>query len=502
MDAPDRVRRIAGIVALLAAAGCASIDSLQIVRSPMQPAELACVGWYASLDAAVASAGVGDAQAARVAGFPYLRTDRFSSALRESARSDAETLEALAERLAVLDLEARGHEISNLSHEQRRKLVADDAPAQWLLKRTRECSRLLRHVDLERPGLRGALLDRLQVPDDYVTGYRIAGMYALAKVPFSAGVRRQIKETRASFVRDLARSSQGIIRRYAPPGESQPTAAQVRSMLSNATLNSLRVPEPRGDDLQALFDAYAPVFEVETTGGYDLPGALRWSEARLAEVDASRPAVYVQAAHTRYHGVNLLQLVYTIWFSERPARSAVDILAGRLDGVVFRVTLAQDGTPLVYDTIHPCGCYHMFLTTPRAHILSAPADEPEWAFVPQTLPAVALGDRVVVRVASGTHYVERVLVETESRDTAGSYELRPYDDLRSLPHPRGGKRSVFGPDGMIAGTERPESWLFWPMGIANAGAMRQWGHHATAFVGRRHFDDANLLERRFELKLQ
>jgi hypothetical protein len=37
------------------------------------------------------------------------------------------------------------------------------------------------------------------------------------------------------------------------------------------------------------------------------------------------------------------------------------------------------------------------------------------------------------------------------------------------------------------------------MGIASAGAMRQWGHHATAFVGRRHFDDPNLLDERFVL---
>jgi len=33
------------------------------------------------------------------------------------------------------------------------------------------------------------------------------------------------------------------------------------------------------------------------------------------------------------------------------------------------------------------------------------------------------------------------------------------------------------------------------------GAMRQWGRHATAFVGRRHFDDADLIERRFQLDL-
>jgi hypothetical protein len=29
--------------------------------------------------------------------------------------------------------------------------------------------------------------------------------------------------------------------------------------------------------------------------------------------------------------------------------------------------------------------------------------------------------------------------------------------------------------------------------------MRQWGRHATAFVGRRHFDDARLMERYFTL---
>jgi hypothetical protein len=30
--------------------------------------------------------------------------------------------------------------------------------------------------------------------------------------------------------------------------------------------------------------------------------------------------------------------------------------------------------------------------------------------------------------------------------------------------------------------------------------MRQWGRHATAFVGRRHFDEAGLLDRYFELR--
>jgi hypothetical protein len=65
-----------------------------------------------------------------------------------------------------------------------------------------------------------------------------------------------------------------------------------------------------------------------------------------------------------------------------------------------------------------------------------------------------------------------------------------------------GARSAYGPDGLVAGTERAERFLFWPMGIASAGQMRQWGKHATAFVGRRHFDDADLFEKRFVFKLE
>ena len=61
-------------------------------------------------------------------------------------------------------------------------------------------------------------------------------------------------------------------------------------------------------------------------------------------------------------------------------------------------------------------------------------------------------------------------------------------------------RSIFGPDGIVRGSERAERYWFWPMGIAEPGAMRQWGRHATAFVGRRHFDDADLFEKYFDMK--
>jgi hypothetical protein len=164
------------------------------------------------------------------------------------------------------------------------------------------------------------------------------------------------------------------------------------------------------------------------------------------------------------------------------------------------VTLAPDGEPLIYDSIHACGCYHMFFPTPRARARPAPHALDEWAFVPRSLPPIAEGERPVVRLASATHYIEGVDV-VRGADSLTRYVLHSYEELRSLPHPEGGSRSLFGPDGLVAGTERLERWFLWPSGIASAGAQRQWGRHATAFVGRRHFDDADLIERRFDLEL-
>jgi hypothetical protein len=251
-----------------------------------------------------------------------------------------------------------------------------------------------------------------------------------------------------------------------------------------------------------LLAAYAPSFEVAIGGDSDRFGQVRWlRERKTPSVDASRQVVYAQTSSTLYRGQPLLQFVYTIWFSERPPREPGDLLAGALDGLTWRVTLAPDGEPLIYDAIHPCGCFHMFFPTPRARVRPAPDDLEEWAFSPQPLPHVQPGERPVLRVASGTHYIEGVSF-VQGIDAVARYELRDYGELRALQRLEGGWRSAFGPDGLIPGTERPERRLFWPMGIRSAGAMRQWGRHATAFVGRRHFDDADLFEQRFEFDLR
>ncbi len=491
------------LVALLGAAGgCATLDPVAAMRESDGSPVRECSEWYRALDAAIDSAGVRDAQSTRIRGFPHMRVDRFTAALRDLARSKDSTLHALVDRLVDLDIDARRHEIDNLSRQQ---LAAawggsEEPDAGTALAKARECARRMGDFDLGSPGAAQTMLERAKVPDDYSTPNRVFGLYALTRMPFAAGVREHVRQTHAAFERELDASARGNVVRFSPHSRPRIDSGQVRAVLERAAENPLRIPSPIKEDLDPLFALYAPSFEIETAGDFDRPGSLRWIWKDLPEVDSADPAVYRHVAYTRYKGINLLQLVYTIWFSERPAESPNDLLAGALDGVVFRVTLAPDGAPLVYDTMHPCGCYHMFFPTARAVPLPAPPGEVEWALVPQKLRTMNATDRLVVRIASGTHYVSGVYVDPD--DSLARYELRPYDELRSLRQMRGGTRNVFGRGGIIAGTERPERFLFWPMGIVNAGAMRQWGRHATAFIGRRHFDDADLLERRFLLDLR
>ncbi len=370
--------------------------------------------------------------------------------------------------------------------------MGDEYPAA-ALARSERCAEELAQADLADPAQARRLIGRAVVPDDYLDRNRVLGLYPLAAIPFSIGVAHWQRDTIEAF-RHHASTAETV--RYAPPRRPR-GAAQIQAVMAQAHLDPLGVPRFGSEAKDILMRQFAPVFEIETAGSDDRIGTLLWGSGLAPSVDLSRPTVYRRMAFTRYGDRVLAQLVYTVWFPERPPGGAVDLLAGRLDGIVFRVTLDPAGNPLVYDSIHPCGCYHMFFPTARVRPKPPPEPGVEWAFVPLTLPAVDPSWRLVVRVASRTHYIVGLRFDAGDRSTA--YQFAEDDDLRSLPTAGGGRRSAFGPDGIVPGTERGERLLYWPMGIADAGAMRQWGRQATAFIGRRHFDDPDLIERRFAI---
>jgi hypothetical protein len=492
-------RALAGALVCAALAGCAAAPrQVPAVADGREP----CLEVFRRIDEATARAGVGDGMAARVPGFPYLRVNRFLASYAGEDMSGARYTDWMSRMIA---LGSAGHavELGNLPVDRAEELAHAlwdiDVRYVWALPAVAECTRRLARLDAADPARRVELRRAARVPDEYATWQRVAGLYWITRVPFAAGVRRWQEDTRAVFETPLSGLPvRGRLRVHLPP-PGRLAHDEIGRLLARAADNPLGVPDPRGADLEALFRAYAPEFVVDVAGPADEAGELGW-DAGTPRVVTRRPVVYRRVSHARYAGRALLQLNYAIWFPARPQSSAWDILAGQLDGVLWRVTLAPDGTPWVYDSMHLCGCYHLFFPTERAALRPQPDTLDEPAFVPQRLPRVAPGMRLALRLASGSHYLQRVTLEAGPAQGGIEYIFEDDDALRSLLLPEGGRRSAFRPDGIVPGSERGERWLFWPMGVPEPGAMRQWGRHATAFVGRRHFDDPYLLERHFVME--
>jgi hypothetical protein len=488
-----RCRHLLGALVLLVGAGCASFDaSVSRSRHLDSPdgALRECASWLQRLDAAVDEAGVRDGGETRVRGFPALRSNRFLAAFREQALADGVVRETWLDAMAALDGNARDAEISNLPTAAFASLGVESKPL--LLARTAACRAQMLRADRADQAATSLIAAHAAVPDDYSDAKRVFGLYALTRWPFFRGVSAW-QESAARTFSQPARSTAET--RYTPTASAASSAAAI-ARYAMAPRDALDVPQLSADDWKALFDRYAPEISVETTGDYDRIGALMWAQSATPAVDTATPVVYRRVSYTRMAGQTLAQLNYSFWFSERPLSGTFDLLGGALDGVIFRITLDRDGRPLLYDSIHACGCYHLFFPTARVTAKPAPSSMLEWAFVPIGAPSLMGNDRLLIRLATRSHYL--IALTTTAPSNGIAYQWRNDDTLRRLPT-GSGTRSAFAPDGLIRGTERGERWLFWPMGIAEPGAMRQWGRHATAFVGRRHFDDADLLDLRFNM---
>jgi hypothetical protein len=484
--------RALAALAVALAAGCAGPDPYR--HAPIadhlrrDDAVGTCARLFARIDAAVDAAGRRDAQAPRIDGFPYLRVDRLSAHVKPAA-SDRAAQQAWRERLAQLDREARIFELADGASAEANAAALDNCRA-----------RLIEEDSGAAPQLAAAAT----VPDDYSTALRALGLYPLTKLAFAAAIRNWHAEVRAQYALPLERVPlRGALTRYAP----RPPLMLARAEPKIEGVDALGLPRLDAAAAEALLARHAPLLEVDTADANDRIGRLAWGDggARVV-VDTSQPAAYARLTFTRFDGRFVPQLVYTFWFPARPPQASFDVLAGHLDGLIWRVTLDADLRPLVYDTIHPCGCYHLFFPTERVRARPRPIPGEgafdETMFAPQIAPPLRDGERLVLRVSSRSHYLQRVLAAPTVPAGAVEYGLRDDNELRALPWPNEtaprALRSAFGPDGLIAGSERPERFFFWPMGIASAGQMRQWGRHATAFVGRRHFDDPLLFERYFE----
>ena len=456
-------------------AGCAGTPSIRAVPA----AQSHCMQVFIDDDTALARAGIHDAQTTAIPGYPYLRIDRLLASFTDALATTAQRA-AWLERAAALDAQGRALEHARLA-------VPPDQTRADELQHCR--TTLLRALEQDQSAWQ-ALRSAARVPDDYSTARRAYGVYALTSKVVLLGVQRMQRSAQpqrlvASAADALPTEQYGLA--------DADAVANADILAASWPRDALGIPRIADEQLAQLLRRHAPELAIVTASRDDLPGHI--SRASAPYVDDRRATLYTQLAYTRFEDRVLPQLVYTWWFAARSARGALDPLAGPLDGLSWRVTLDDDGAPLAYDVVHNCGCYHMFFPTLRlrARVQIEDGTEPPW--IPFTVPAEWHG-RVRLVLASGSHYVTALAPRGERR-SMHRYDLLPYDQLRGLDH-HGRRSSLFDARGLVPGSARGERWLLWPMGVIAAGSMRQWGHQATAFVGRRHFDEARLFERYFE----
>jgi hypothetical protein len=463
-----------------------------------------CAELFVETEQAVIAAGVIDSQDVRIDGYPYLRVNRFLSDYRNEVSGPA--FENWISRLQELAMSGWQVELMNLPANARQrlrnrfnKIHSSDAS---LIEALDTCGNFMRNKDLDETTEQKTFREKASVPSEYQTWQQIAGLYPLTALAFRLGIyhwHQQTLETYRLPLQELPVKGQLII--YSPAQKTPPLSqADVADILKQTSKNPLNSPFPGLEEQKRLFDNFAPIFEIDIASEADKIGSPIWQSGKYPLVDTSKPVVYQHLSHTRIRNQTLLQLNYTIWFPSRPKSSSTDLLGGHLDGITWRVTLLPDGEPWLFDTIHNCGCYHLFFPTQYTRVSPQESLLNEPAFIPQETLTVDPEKRTILRIASANHYIQRVYFTPAIASHEYHYQWDDADSLRSLPLPDENRRSLFGQDGIVAGSERSERFLFWPMGIPSPGAMRQWGHHATAFVGRRHFDDPHLFEKTFDVK--
>ncbi|UCF91753.1 MAG: hypothetical protein JSW39_26355 [Desulfobacterales bacterium] len=482
------------IVAFIILSGCTYLP--QSVVSPYRGDDTPagqCADFFAALDQAVKQAGIRDPGEFRLKNYPYLRADRFLASYSAEI-ADGAAFDDWVKRLQLLDQKARFFEIANLPPKSVTNFYSETgATAIW--EKVVQCGDILKTIDFRDTDQRQKLRANVRAFDDYILSRRILGLYPITSMFVASGIYRYQSEVRKSFSNQPPPDWQKI--RYVPAVSNhlQPYPSDI---LQTAGRDAIGLPEYSSNDQRVLFDYFAPFWEVQTEGDFDRIGAPFWTADKNPGIDTNRTICFRRFSFTRFRGEVLTQLNYVIWFPARPKEHALDILGGFIDGLIYRVTLDRDGQPLLYETVHNCGCYHKFYPTDRLQVLKN-IDYAERPLVLKAPSADPDAVRMVIALKTRTHYVKSLYPVPREMQIAGvSYAFADYDQLRSLKYSEHAHRSFFGEGSIVAGTERLERYLLWPTGVLSPGAMRQWGRHAVAFMGKRHFDDPNLMAKIFQ----
>ncbi|WP_404360586.1 hypothetical protein [Methylotuvimicrobium sp. KM1] len=121
------------------------------------------------------------------------------------------------------------------------------------------------------------------------------------------------------------------------------TRQEAADRFAKAYCNPLQIPLFETELLDRLFVQFAPVWKIDTRNETDKIGTVTLDADGKPSIDTEKPTVYVKHAYTRFHDENLLQLIYQVWMLARKKTGTFDLYGGKLDSVIWRVTLSSKG---------------------------------------------------------------------------------------------------------------------------------------------------------------
>ena len=281
--------------------GCAPFLSQRIPDVLERPKP--CQEFFDRLEEKVREADVKDASTFSVPGFPYLRTNRFLSALKERLKDDQER-EIWVRWMQDLDLQSRKKEISNLPDEIILSFTSEKGrpDRKGLYGRVESCSSELLSHDQTHPDFYSLLQPLVDVPDEYSFILRTVGLYPFIALPVAVVTESSREKIRRRFDTDLKNlPADGSLRAFVPGKEQPPGRERIREIIEESRKNPLKVPLPDGIRRKELVDAFAPLFIQDMAASYDRLGEVRWKNHRI-EVSPEKPTVYYYFSHAFLKG--------------------------------------------------------------------------------------------------------------------------------------------------------------------------------------------------------
>ena len=239
-------------------------------------------------------------------------------------------------------------------------------------------------------------------------------------------------------------------------------------------LSELKVYEVSGD--KSLLSSYSPLFIIENHDDrFNLIGT---AVAEVTEdgreeisIDHSRPTIYTERRNFQTSRGSYTNLIYRIHFERVPfGLIPFHIGQGENVGLFTIVTLNSKNEPLLYTTVHTCGCYIAFVPTSYMPSGALPRGwgEGRQTVFGESLPSIlsfnglALDEtKTMLLIREGSHRVKDIwLAPSDSLEKYNTViaERQALVSLEELPL-KDGKTSFYetsGPrNGYVKGSQKP-----------------------------------------------